>query len=432
MEEGMMPTSDIAIGLDIGTTKVCVVVAERDGRGQLNLLGKGHAESEGLQRATVVNVQRTVDSIRSAVADAEQESSITVGPVNVGISGTHVHCITSDAEISINQTGLVSESDVRRFLQKARANIRYLDMENEIIHVIPQSFTVDDQEGLPDPIGLAGTTMKGSALIVVGQKTKIRNIRECVEKAGLQVGSMTFEPIASGLAVLKDREKRGGAAVIDIGGGTTEVAVYLNGALHHSAVIKVAANDVTQDIAHGVRTLHEVAEEMKLMHGFAYLDEGLEDEELVVEGRPEKYFLKQSLTLIIEARMMEIFEMVREVLRESGLYDSLNAGAIITGGGSLLPGTAELASRILGLDVRIGYPEGVSGGIRGSVDSPVYATVMGLAARVFEHQISEEKQITTEGVTTPPPEMPAGSEPSEGVGKGRGIVDFIKKVWDQL
>ncbi|MDT9546545.1 MAG: cell division protein FtsA [Chlorobium sp.] len=430
-----MPTSDIAIGLDIGTTKVCVVVAERDGRGQLNLLGKGHAESEGLQRATVVNVQRTVDSIRSAVADAEQESSITVGPVNVGISGTHVHCITSDAEISINQTGLVSESDVRRFLQKARANIRYLDMENEIIHVIPQSFTVDDQEGLPDPIGLAGTTMKGSALIVVGQKTKIRNIRECVEKAGLQVGSMTFEPIASGLAVLKDREKRGGAAVIDIGGGTTEVAVYLNGALHHSAVIKVAANDVTQDIAHGVRTLHEVAEEMKLMHGFAYLDEGLEDEELVVEGvegRPEKYFLKQSLTLIIEARMMEIFEMVREVLRESGLYDSLNAGAIITGGGSLLPGTAELASRILGLDVRIGYPEGVSGGIRGSVDSPVYATVMGLAARVFEHQISEEKQITTEGVTTPPPEMPAGSEPSEGVGKGRGIVDFIKKVWDQL
>jgi len=430
-----MPTSDIAIGLDIGTTKVCVVVAERDGRGQLNLLGKGHAESEGLQRATVVNVQRTVDSIRAAVADAEQESSITVGPVNVGISGTHVHCITSDAEISINQTGLVSESDVRRFPQKARANIRYLDMENEIIHVIPQSFTVDDQEDLPDPIGLAGTTMKGSALIVVGQKTKIRNIRECVEKAGLQVGSMTFEPIASGLAVLKDREKRGGVVVIDIGGGTTEVALYLNGALHHSAVIKIAANDVTQDIAHGVKTLHEVAEEMKLAHGFAYLGEGAGDDELVVagvEGRPEKYFSKQSLTLIIEARMMEIFEMVRDVLRESGLYDSLNAGAIITGGGSLLPGTAELASRVLGLDVRIGYPEGVSGGIRGSVDSPVYATVMGLAGRVFEQPISGEPPAGSEGVPPPPQPKPSGAELPEGGSKGGGIADFFKKVWDQL
>ena len=183
-----MQRSNIVVGLDIGTTKVCVVVAEKDEMGKLNVLGQGRADSEGLQRATVVNINKTVDAIKAAVADAERESSIRIKGVNVGISGAHVHCINSHSEISVNQTGIVNASDVKRFLEKAKTNIRYLDIDHEIVHVIPQEFIVDDQEGVLDPIGMAGTTMRGSAYIVVGMKTKIRNIKQCVEKAGLEIG----------------------------------------------------------------------------------------------------------------------------------------------------------------------------------------------------------------------------------------------------
>lgn len=436
--------SNIAVGLDIGTTKVCVVVAEKDEVGKLNLLGKGRAECDGLQRATVVNINKTVDAIRAAVADAEQESSIRIGGVNVGISGAHVHCIRSNSEISINQSGIVNESDVRRFLEKARTNIRYLDIDHEIIHVIPQEFIVDDQEGLLDPIGMAGTTMRGTAYIVVGLRTKIRNIKQCVEKAGLEVSAITFEPVASGLSVMKERERKSGVAVVDIGGGTTEVAIYLDGAIHYSDVIKVAANDVTHDIAHGVKALHEVAEELKLRYGCASVALMGPDEELPVEGvegRPQKSFPKSSLTMIIEARMMEIFELVRDSIRRSGLYEQLNAGVIITGGGSLLPGTEELAGEILGIDVRIGYPEGIAGGIKESVGNPMYATVMGLVEHAFLNSFSGEAAVgivadqagEPETVVAEEPPAPSGApENSPAEEPGPKIFERIKKFWEQL
>ena len=432
-----MLKSNIAVGLDIGTTKVCVVVAEKDGIGKFNVLGKGRSNSDGLQRATVVNINKTVAAIKAAVADAERESSIRIQGVNVGISGAHVHCIHSNSEISINQTGIVNDSDVKRFLEKAKTNIRYLDIDHEIIHVIPQEFIVDDQDGLLDPIGMAGTTMRGSAYIVVGLRTKIRNIRQCVERAGLEISAITFEPVASGLAVMKEREKRGGVVVIDIGGGTTEVAISIGGSIRFSEVIPVAANDITLDIAHGVKVLDEVAEELKIKHGCAYSQLSGEDEELLIEGiegRPHKSFSKSSLTMIIEARMMEILELVRDSLRRSGYYEYINAGAIITGGGSLLPGTEELARDILALDVRTGYPEGVSGGIKGSVNNPMYATVMGLVAYAFHNNLSENHSF--EPVPEPPPaELP--SLPKEPVLHeqnlaGKKMVDRVKKFWDNL
>ena len=433
-----MLKSNIAVGLDIGTTKVCVVVAEKDEIGKLNVLGKGRSNSDGLQRATVVNINKTVASIRAAVADAERESSIRIHGVNVGISGSHVHCIHSNSEISINQTGIVNEYDVKRFLEKAKTNIRYLDIDHEIIHVIPQEFIVDDQEGLLDPIGMAGTTMRGSAYIVVGLRTKIRNIRQCVEKAGLEISAVTFEPVASGMAVMKEREKKSGVVVIDIGGGTTEVAIYIDGAIRYSEVIKVAANDVTHDIAHGLRALYEVAEDLKIKHGCAYSKLSGEDEELFIEGiegRPQKSVPKSSLTMIIEARMMEILELVRDSVKRSGYYEYLNAGAIITGGGSLLPGTEELTHDVLGLDVRIGYPEGVSGGIKGSVNNPMYATVMGLVAHAFQNNLSVNHSFASTAEVLP-------SEASQGIQEepvaqeqspaGKKIVDRMKKFWDNL
>ena len=433
-----MLKSNIAVGLDIGTTKGCVVVAEKDEIGKLNVLGKGRSNSDGLQRATVVNINKTVASIRAAVADAERESSIRIHGVNVGISGAHVHCIHSNSEISINQTGIVNESDVKRFLEKAKTNIRYLDIDHEIIHVIPQEFIVDDQDGLLDPIGMAGTTMRGSAYIVVGLRTKIRNIRQCVEKAGLEISAVTFEPVASGMAVMKEREKKSGVVVIDIGGGTTEVAIYIDGAIRYSEVIKVAANDVTHDIAHGVKALYEVAEDLKIKHGCAYSKLSGEDEELLIEGiegRPQKSVPKSSLTMIIEARMMEILELVRDSVKRSGYYEYLNAGAIITGGGSLLPGAEELARDVLGLDIRIGYPEGVSGGIKGSVNNPMYATVMGLVAHAFQNNLSVNHSFASTAEVLPT-EAPEGiqEEPvvQEQSPAGKKIVDRMKKFWDNL
>ena len=433
-----MLKSNIAVGLDIGTTKVCVVVAEKDEIGKLNVLGKGRSNSDGLQRATVVNINKTVASIRAAVADAERESSIRIHGVNVGISGAHVHCIHSNSEISINQTGIVNESDVKRFLEKAKTNIRYLDIDHEIIHVIPQEFIVDDQDGLLDPIGMAGTTMRGSAYIVVGLRTKIRNIRQCVEKAGLEISAVTFEPVASGMAVMKEREKKSGVVVIDIGGGTTEVAIYIDGAIRYSEVIKVAANDVTHDIAHGVKALYEVAEDLKIKHGCAYAKLSGEDEELLIEGiegRPQKSVPKSSLTMIIEARMMEILELVRDSVKRSGYYEYLNAGAIITGGGSLLPGAEELARDVLGLDIRIGYPEGVSGGIKGSVNNPMYATVMGLVAHAFQNNLSVNHSFASTAEVLPA-EVPEGIQEDPAVQEqspaGKKIVDRMKKFWDNL
>ena len=442
-----MLKSNIVIGLDIGTTKVCVVVAEKDDLGKLNVLGKGRANSEGLQRATVVNINKTVDAISKAVADAERESSIKIKGVNVGISGAHVHCIYSNSEISVNQSGIVNESDVRRFLEKAKTNIRYLDIDHEIIHVIPQEFIVDDQDGVLDPIGMAGMIMRGSAYIVVGLRTKIRNIKQCIEKAGLEVNAMTFEPVASGLAVMKESEKRSGTVVIDIGGGTTEVAIYIDGAIRYSEVVKVAANDVTHDVAYGVKALNDVAEDVKIRYGCAWSRLLEEDEEIMIdgiEGRPRKSFSKSSLTVIIEARMMEIFELVRDIIKRSGYYEYLNAGAIITGGGSLLPGTMELAREILGLDVRTGYPEGVSGGIKDAVNNPMYATVMGLVAHSLENNLYQEygmaaPPVAGHQVTSPvaPPSDQAaapGAETSQEPQPPAGskFVDRLKKFWDQL
>ena len=428
-----MQRSNIVVGLDIGTTKVCVVVAERDEVGKLNVLGQGRADSEGLQRATVVNINKTVDAIKAAVADAERESSIRIKGVNVGISGAHVHCLNSHSEISVNQTGIVNASDVRRFLEKAKTNIRYLDIDHEIIHVIPQEFIVDDQEGVLDPIGMAGTTMRGSAYIVVGMKTKIRNIKQCVEKAGLEVNAMTFEPIASGLAVMKESEKKSGVVLIDIGGGTTEVAIYIDGAIRFSEVIKVAANDVTHDVAFGVKALYEVAEDLKIKHGCAYTGDRPEDEEILIEGiegRPGKSFMKSSLTLIIEARMMEIFELIREVVKRSGYFDYLNAGAVITGGGCLIPGTDELASGLLGLDVRTGLPEGVSGGMKGAINSPIYATVMGLVAHSFENRgVQDHDVIDLRGGETEVVQEESGQD--QGL-SGKKIVDRLKDWWEKL
>ncbi len=412
----------IVVGLDIGTTKVCAVVAAKDEFGKVNVLGVGKASSEGLSRAAVVNINKTVDAIKQAVVEAERTSSIKIKGVNVGVSGEHVQCIKSNAEVSINQSGIVNYSDVMRFVDKAKTNLKHLDIEREIIHAIPQEFVVDDQEGVIDPVGMAGMTMKGSVYVVLGMKTKIRNIQQCIERAGLVINGMTFEPIASGMAVIKESERKSGVVVIDIGGGTSDIAIYTRGVIRHSEVVKIAAQDVTRDVAIGLRTLEDIAEDLKIRHGCAYSKDLMQDEEIKVqgiEGRAPKSFMRSALTNIIEARMTEIFEMTRSSLKRSGYYDYLNAGAIITGGGSLINGTQALAQEILGLDVRIGQPEGLSGGMVGDLHSPIYATAVGLVLRAIR-DLEQQAQFAPASI---PDEKTAGDEKPAPEVELEGVID---------
>ena len=395
----LIPESNIAVGLDIGTSRVCVVVAEKNEFCKLNVLAKECSYADGIRRATVININKTVEAIKASVAEIECESSIVIHGVNVVLSGAYVHCIQSSAEISINQTGIVNQSDVNRFLEIVGANIENLAVNHEIIHVIPQEFIVDEGESLLDPIGMAGTTMRGTVYIVVGLTTKIRNIRQCVERAGLKIGGLIFKPVALGMAVIKEREKKGGVLVIDIGAGSTEIAIFLLGAIQYSEVINVASNDITLDIAHGVKVHEEVAEELKIKYGCADSRVSDQDEDISIdtgEDLSHKIFPKSSLTMIIEARMMEIFELVRDAVIVSGYYEEINAGVILTGGGALLPGVVELAQLVFGLDVRIGYPESVVGGIKGSVNSPMDCTIMGLVAHVYGCNYSGSQSFASE------------------------------------
>ena len=433
-----MPESNRAVGLDIGTTRVCIVVAEKEEFGTLKVIAKGSSPSDGLRRATVVNINKTSAAIKTAVADVEREASLVIHGVNVALSGAHVHCIESSSEISINQSGIVNESDVHRFLEKARANIQNLDVNHEVIHVIPQEFIVDDQDRLLDPIGMAGTTMRGTVYIVVGLKTRIRNIRQCVERAGLKIGALTFKPVALGLAVIKEREKNGGVLLIDIGGGTTEVALYLRGAIQYSEMINVAAHDITLDIAHGVQVNEEVAEELKIHYGSADSRLNGKDEDIVIqggEGHSQRTFPRSSLTVIIEARMMEIFELVRDAVIGSGYFEEINAGVILTGGGALLPGVVELARLVFGLDVRIGYPEAVSTGIQSDLYSPMDATVMGLVAHVYgrnysgDHSFATAKEVPKEVPPAPVEDVLVVQE--QGVA-WKKVVDGLHDWWAKL
>ncbi len=433
-----MPETNRAVGLDIGTTRVCIVVAEKDEFGKLKVIAKGSSHSDGLRRATVVNINKTSAAIKTAVADVEREASLVIHGVNVALSGAHVHCIESSSEISINQSGIVNESDVHRFLEKARANIQNLDVNHEVIHVIPQEFIVDDQDRLLDPIGMAGTTMRGTVYIVVGLKTRIRNIRQCVERAGLKIGALTFKPVALGMAVIKEREKHGGVMIIDIGGGTTEVALYLRGAIQYTEVLNVAANDITLDIAHGVDVHEDVAEELKLQYGCADTRLNGKDEDIVIpggEGHSQRTFPRSSLTVIIEARMMEIFELVRDALIGSGYYEDINAGVVLTGGGALLTGVVELARLVFGLDVRIGYPEALSAGSQCDLYDPMDATVMGLVAHVYggnysgDHSFATAREVTKELPPAPVEDVLVVQE--QGVA-WKKVVDGLQDWWAKL
>lgn len=375
-----MTGGEIIVGLDIGTTKVCAVVGALNGNGRLNILGIGRSPSDGLTRGVVTNIDKTVRSIENAVAEAESQSGVKIRSVIVSIAGDHIQSFQSRGVIAISgPEHEITQSDVDRLIEDTKRVA--LPSDRRIIHVIPQEFIIDGQDGVYDPVGMSGVRMEANVHIITGLVTAAQNIFKCVQRGRLEVADMVLEPLASSYAVLDEEEKEVGVALLDIGGGTTDLAVFEERTIRHTAVIGVAGKKVTDDIRKGLGILTEQAEKLKREHGFAYMPAIVDNEPIAlpgIGGRPPIEIDKKLLCQIIQPRMEEILEIAAMEVKRSGYSKHLSAGAVLTGGGCLIKGTAELARDVLGMPVKIGIPTGFGGGLVKEIENPMYATAVGL------------------------------------------------------
>jgi len=370
---------DIVVGLDIGTTKTCAVIGFENENSQVEVVGVGNAPSKGLKNGVIVNIDNTSSSIAKAIEDSELMSGHEVSHVFAGISGQHVKGENSRGVVAIsNRNRTITPVEVKRVIEGAQAIV--IPVDREILHVLSREFTVDDQAGIKDPIGMSGVRLEAEVHIITGLITSIQNMIKSVDKAGFQCQDIVFNPLASADAVLSRDERELGTVLIDIGGGTTDIIVYLEGGVTYSSVLNVGGIHVTNDISIGLRTPFESAELIKKNYGCAVLD--LVDASETIEvpsvgGRAPRRLFRQELTQIIEPRMTEIMEMVDQELMKSGRKDMLAAGAVITGGGSMVDGCIESAERVLNLPVRIGAPKEIVG-LKDVVATPQYSTAVGL------------------------------------------------------
>jgi len=380
--------NEIIVGLDLGTTKVCAVVAASDEKGRVNILGIGHSPSDGLNRGVVVNIDKTVRSIQSAVSIAEAQSGVKIQSVVVGIAGDHIQSFQSRSVIAISRPeNEITQDDVDRLISDAKRVA--LPADRHIIHVIPQEFIIDGQPGVPDPVGMSCVRLEANVHIITGLVTAAQNIFKCVHRTGLQIQDMVLEPLASSYAVLEEEEKEVGVALLDIGGGTTDLAVFEDRTIRHTAVIPIAGNQVTSDIRKGLGVLSDQAEKLKCQHGFAYLPSVVDNDPIVlpgIGGRPPMEIDKKLLAQIIQPRMEEILELAAMEIKRSGYSKHLSAGVVLTGGGSLIKGTAELAREVLGMHVKMGIPSGFSAGLVREISNPMYATSVGLVIYAMKNK----------------------------------------------
>ena len=381
-----MKNGEIIVGLDIGTTKICAIVARKNEYGKIDILGVGKAESEGVSRGVVTNIQKTVDAIKDAVNQASTRSNVDIKVVHVGIAGQHIKCHRHRGIIvRTNGEDEIIQVDVDRLDEDMHRMV--LNPGEEIIHVIPQEYIVDNETGIRDPIGMAGVRLEGNFHIITGLITAAKNINRCVDKAGLTVADLILEPIASAEAVLTDEEKEAGVALVDIGGGTTDIAVFQDGIIRHTAVIPFGGNIITEDIKEGCAVMRKQAEALKIKFGCALADEAKENEIIAIpglRGREPREISVKNLSYIIQARVEEIFEHVHYEIKASGYEKKLIAGIVITGGGSQLKHLTQLVEYVTGFDARVGFPnEHLSQGMVEEVNSPVFATCIGLTLKGF-------------------------------------------------
>ncbi len=372
----MKPKEETFVGLDIGTTKICAVVGELGPEG-LKIIGFGTHPSSGLRRGVVINIEATVRSIKKAVEEAEIMADREIKKVYAGIAGGHVQAFNSHGVIALKDRE-VSHADIRRVIDAARAVA--IPLDREVLHIIPQEYIVDDQDGIKEPLGMSGVRFEAKVHIVTGAVSSAQNIVKCCNRAGLDVADIILEPLASAEAVLTEDERELGVALVDMGGGTTDIAVVAGGAIKHSSVLTLGGNHVTNDIAMGLRTPAAEAEKIKRRYAAALTTLVGKDETIEVPGvggRKPRIMNRRILAEIVEPRAEEIFALVRQDLMNRDVERDVVSGVVLTGGGSLLSGSVEIAEQVFGLPVRIGIPQNVEG-MFDSLRDPSYATGVGL------------------------------------------------------
>ena len=370
----------VVTGLDVGTTKVCAIIGEVAPGGGLNIIGIGSSPSRGLRKGVVVNIDSTVEAIKKAVGEAEQMAGVEVGSVYAGVSGGHIRGVNSRGVVAVSgKSKEVGPADLERAMEAARAI--NLPPDREILHVLPQAYVVDDQDGVKEPLGMSGVRLEVDVHIVTAAVTSVQNVIRSVNRAGLTVQDIVLEPLASSEAILSADEKELGVLLIDLGGGTTDVALFRDGAIWHTGVLALGGDHISNYIAVGLRTPTAEAENLKKRQGCALTALVREDETVDVPsvgGRKPRQLSRQILSEIIQPRVEEIFTLVARDLARAGLQDTPAAGVVVTGGTSIMEGVPELAAQVFDLPVRRGIPEDI-GGLADVVESPIYATGVGLA-----------------------------------------------------
>lgn len=412
--------SEIVVGLDIGTTKIACLVGRRTEHGKIEILGYGKSNSAGVSRGVVANIEKTIHAIREAVDEAERNSNVEIKVVNVGIAGQHIKSLQHRGlRTRDNMDDEISQHDIDALIEDMYKLVM-LPGES-IIHVLPQEYTVDNEQGITEPIGMSGVRLEANFHIITGQVSAARNIYKCVQRAGLEVDQLILEPLASAEAVLNDEEKEAGVALVDIGGGTTDIAIFQEGIIRHTAVIPFGGNIITDDIKQGCTILRPQAEKLKRQFGAALAMEMKETDIVCIpglRGRDPKEISMQTLAKIIQARMEEIVEHVYNEIRNSGFEKNLIGGIVITGGGSQLKYVTQLFEYVTGMDCRVGYPtEHLAKAPNQELTSPTYATGTGLVIKGYQQRHGQSQRKKEE-------------ETSNRRGENQGAGRFLKRLKD--
>jgi len=407
--------NNVVVALDIGTTKVCALAGRKNEHGKLEILGAGKVASKGVLRGVVSNIEKTVNAIGSALESVRRGSGIDLDQVHVGIAGQHVKSLQHRGILTRdNDFTEICRQDIEKLIKDMYKLV--LPPGDQILHVIPQEFTVDNEQGIADPVGMSGVRLEANFHIITGQITASKNIYRCVERTGVKVANMTLEPIASAAAVLTEEEKEAGVALVDIGGGTTDLTLFKDGIIRHTAVIPFGGNVITSDIKEGCTVMTPQAEKLKIRFGSALADEVYDNRIITIpglKGRPPREIAEKNLARIIQARMEEILDYVVWEIQRSGLERKLIGGIILTGGGALLNHIDSLCELHTGLSTRVGIPvEHLGHGYHESLSSPIYSTAIGLLLKGIEDV--EAGRISSEPHEKEAVSMAEEDNPEEG------------------
>ncbi|MCF8369118.1 MAG: cell division protein FtsA [Bacteroidales bacterium] len=427
-----MKPSEIIVGLDIGTTKIAAIVGRKNEHGKIDILGHGKTESIGVKRGVVSNIENTVNSINIAIGEAAQKAGVNIRYVNVGIAGQHIKSVQHRGGIiRENYEDEISKGDVDKLLN----NMYNLNMSpgEEIIDVIAQDYIVDNEQGVKEPVGMLGNSLEANFHIIIGQTTAAKNIYKCVTKTGLEVVDLILEPIASAEAVLSEEEKEAGVVLVDIGGGTTDIAIFQDGIIRHTAVIPFGGDVITEDVKEGCTIIRKHAEELKIKFGSSLASENRDDEIVAIpglRGRPPKEISLKNLASIIQARMEEIVEHVYYEIKNSGYEKKLIAGIVLTGGGALLKHLPQLTEFLTGMDTRIGYPnEHLASEVSEELASPMYSTGIGLVIEGMKRYYSDLEK-THEIKSNSQKKVEEVEEMAQPDNSEEKPMSFLKKIQD--